>query len=71
MNVYIRALLTVVVVFGGAFLAVATNLDPNAKIADIGEVSWLVMLITGLVAGANDLKSMKQEPSAIPGAKKS
>ncbi len=42
---------------GGAFIGVATDLGPNQDIGDIRTVTWVVIIITALVAAAKDLQT--------------
>lgn len=55
-------LIAAVIAGGGAFTGVATDLGPNQDIGDIRVVTWIVIAITAVVAGAKDLKTYLADP---------
>ena len=61
-KIILSFLIAAVVAGGGAFTGVATDLGPNQDIGDIRIVTWVVIAITALVAGATDLKTYLAAP---------
>jgi len=42
-------------------IAVGVEMPDNAKLADTGEWTWLVIAVSGLVAASKDLKTYKAD----------
>jgi hypothetical protein len=51
---------------GGAFGGVATDLGPNQDIGDIRTVTWVVIIVTAVVAAAKDLESYVRVKKRAP-----
>ena len=61
-KIFLSFLIAAVIAGGGAFTGVATDLGPNKDIGDIRTVTWIVIGLTALVAGAKDLKTFLADP---------
>jgi hypothetical protein len=47
----------------GGLMAVITNMAPNASVNDIGSITLLTILITGILTAAKDAQAyLKQDP---------
>lgn len=53
----LSAIIAAIIAGGGAFFGVVSGLEPNAKLSDIGSITWLVIGVTALIAAAKDLKT--------------
>jgi len=46
----------------GAFMAVATMLDPDTSIAAISSITWAIIIATGIGVGLKDSSAQKTQP---------
>ena len=53
----LSALIAVVIAAGGAFLVVATELGEGKNLSDVSDITWAVVGVTGVIAGAKDLRT--------------
>jgi len=59
MTMLVHALLTFITISGGAFMAVAVDMEPGQSLS---VVQWGVIGVTGLVAAAKDAQSRLAKP---------
>ena len=68
--VILSALLAAMIASGGAFLVVATELGDGKGLGDVSGLTWVVIAVTGLIAGAKDLRTYAEStlfPPKPPG----
>jgi len=49
----------------GAYMAVATQLGPNANFDSISPVTWSIIVVTGAVAGLKDMQAKRSQPDKM------
>lgn len=60
--IILSSIIAAIIAGGGAFFGVVSELDPNAQLGDISGITWLVIAVTALIAGAKDLKTYLAMP---------
>jgi hypothetical protein len=64
-KVVLSALIAAIIAGGGAFLGVASELGENENLSDIRLITWLVIVVIGIIAAAKDLKTYLAKPPKI------
>lgn len=64
-KVILSALIAAIIAGGGAFVGVASELGDNENLSDIHLITWLVILVIGIVAAAKDLKTYLAKPPKV------
>ena len=59
------AVIAAIIASGGAFLVVATELGDGKGLGDVSGLTWAVVVVTGVIAGAKDLRTYA-ESTLIP-----
>ena len=49
----------------GAYMAVATQLGPEASFSSISDITWSIIAVTGIVAGLKDAQASRTQPDAL------
>jgi len=65
-KVILSAVLAAVIAGGGVFLGVATDLGPDLGLGDIKSLTWVVIAVTAVIAGAKDLRTYLAKPPEMP-----
>ncbi len=65
-KVILSGILAAIVAGGGVFLGVATDLGPDKGFADIRSLTWVIVAVTAVLAGAKDLKTYLAKPPEMP-----
>ena len=55
--VILSAGIAMVIASGGAFLVVASELGDGKGLGDVSGITWAVVVVTGVIAGAKDLRT--------------
>jgi hypothetical protein len=64
-KVILSAIIAAVIAGGGAFIGVASDLGDEENLADIRLVTWLVIIVIAVIAGAKDLKTYLAKPPDV------
>jgi len=61
----LSALIAAIIAGGGAFIGVASDLGDNENLSDIRIVTWMIIIVIAVVAGAKDLKTYLAKPPNV------
>ena len=64
-KVILSILIAAIIAGGGAFIGVASDLGDNENLSDIRLVTWIVIIVIAVVAGAKDLKTYLAKPPNV------
>lgn len=64
-KVLLSALIAAIIAGGGAFIGVASDLGEQENLSDIRLVTWMVIIVIAIVAGAKDLKTYLAKPPEV------
>jgi len=64
-KVILSALIAAIIAGGGAFIGVASDLGDDENLSDIRLVTWMIIIVIAIVAGAKDLKTYLAKPPNI------
>ena len=64
-KVLLSALIAAIIAGGGAFIGVASDLGEQENLSDIRLVTWMVIFVIAIVAGAKDLKTYLAKPPEV------
>jgi len=64
-KVLLSALIAAIIAGGGAFIGVASDLGEQENLSDIRLVTWMVIFVIAIVAGAKDLKTYMAKPPEV------
>jgi len=64
-KVILSVLIAAIIAGGGAFIGVASDLGDEENLSDIRLVTWMIIIVIAVVAGAKDLKTYLAKPPDV------